>query len=626
MNYAKFLKAPILCIYLLLMANTCFAEPVSGKQSIPRPEHPKPQFQRENWINLNGAWNFAFDFEEKGGESGYMGRPTEWDKKILVPFCPESELSGIGYTDFIPAVWYKRTFDVPDSWRTGRVFLHFGGVDYESQIWVNGNMVGHHYGGAVSFSLDISESLVEGDNELVVYVQDDVRSGIQPAGKQSRTKIPSGTIYSRVTGIWQTAWLEARPESHIESVRVIPNLDDSRFVLTPVIQNFHDNLEFKATLRTEKGKIVASAVGSTSGLPIVLDVVNPRVWEPDEPYLYTLEFELLENGISIDFVKSYTGLRKFHVEGNKIFLNNKPIFLRMALDQGYYREGLWTAPSDEALKMDIKNALAIGLNGARLHQKVFEERFHYWADKLGYLTWAEFPDWGLGIVHKIDAPVSPVGIANHKREWREAILRDRNHPSIITWTPFNETGDGARVNLELHRRAIQDVVDLTRALDPTRPLCDASGHSHVDTDIYGIHDYMNDEDVFTKRYAGVDVSDPESAWHTDFDIQVPYTGQPYIVAEYGGVFWEPDYKQREAVEKPWLRNWAYGKSSKEYVKHLETLTTVILNNPNIAGFCLTQLYDIEGELNGLYTYDRKLKFKKRALKKIFAAPAAIEAR
>lgn len=623
--YRSFLRWT--CIYslvLITLSTACHAKSSSGKQEIPRPEHPKPQFEREDWLNLNGEWSFAFDFELSGRQEGFAGRPTQWEQQILVPFCPESELSGIGYTEFIPAVWYHRTFEVPATWNAERVFLHFGGVDYESQIWVNGVMVGHHYGGAVSFSIDITESLEPGTNELFVYVQDDVLGGNQPLGKQSRNKNPSGITYSRVTGIWQTVWLESRPESHIESVHVIPNLDDSRFVLTPIIHNFHGNLTFKATLRTEKGKIVSEVQASSSGLPVVLDVTDPRPWGPEDPYLYTLEYELIDHGQSVDFVVSYAGLRKVHVEGNTIFLNNKPIFLRLALDQGYYPEGNWTSPSDEALKRDIEIALAIGLNGARLHQKVFEERFHYWADKLGYLTWGEFPDWGLGIVHKVPVPVSPEGVANHKREWQEAILRDRNHPSIIIWTPFNETGGGARTNLELHRRAIQDVVDLTRALDPTRPLCDASGHSHVDTDIYGIHDYMNDEDIFTKRYAGVDVSDPESAWHTDFDIQLPYSGQPYIVAEYGGVFWEPDYPEREAVEKPWLKNWAYGWRSKEYVNHLKILTSVILENPNIAGFCLTQLYDIEGELNGLYTYDRKLKFRKRALKKIFAAPAAIE--
>ena len=453
-------RACAFCLCRIILANISFAEGSYAYHEIPRSEHPKPQFQRESWKNLNGRWDFAFDFELQGRQSGFSGRPAQWEKQILVPFCPESQLSGIGYTDFIPAVWYHRTFELPESWQTDRVFLHFGGVDYESQIWVNGTLVGHHYGGAVSFSIDITESLVQGENELFVHVQDDMHGGVQPLGKQSRQKIPVGINYTRVTGIWQTVWLEARPQSHIESVQVIPNLDDSRFVLIPVIHQFHENLKFRATLRAEDGLILDRAQVSSSGQPVILDVENPRPWGPDDPYLYTLEFELLENQKSMDLVNSYAGLRKVHVEGNRIFLNNEPVFLRFALDQGYYPDGIWTSPSDEALKQDIENALYIGLNGARLHQKVFEERFHYWADRLGYLTWGEFPDWGLGIVHNIDAPVSALGVANHQREWREMLLRDQNHPSIIVWTPYNETGDGARVNLELHRKAIQDAVDL----------------------------------------------------------------------------------------------------------------------------------------------------------------------
>jgi beta-galactosidase/beta-glucuronidase len=243
---------------------------------------------------------------------------------------------------------------------------------------------------------------------------------------------------------------------------------------------------------------------SAGGVPVTLEINKPRPWSPVDPYLYKLTFELFENNRVVDVVDSYAGLRKIHIEGNKIFLNNKPIFLRFVLDQGYYPEGVWTAPADEQLKADIELSMAIGFNGARLHQKVFEERFHYWADRLGYLTWGEFCDWGLGEVHKIDKPVSPQGVHNHQREWREVVLRDLNHPSIITWTPFNETGDGARVNLERHRRALQETVNLTKALDPTRPVIDSSGHIHVETDIESVHDYEQDTEVFRKHYQALD--------------------------------------------------------------------------------------------------------------------------
>lgn len=592
---------------------------------IPRPEHPKPHFQRDAWLNLNGQWNFAFDFDLSGIEKGWPSKPLGLDKKITVPFCPESKLSGIEYTDFIPAVWYHRTFSIPQDWKDNRIFLHFGGVDYDCRAWINGRLVGRHYGGVASFSFEITDALRKGKNDLVVYVIDDVHSGVQPLGKQSRARRPGGIVYTRVTGIWQTVWLEARPHSFIESVRVVPDLDNSCFFVIPVIERYRCGVIFLVTLFSAEGKKVASVRSSSaSGVPVMLKIKKPRLWSPADPYLYKLTLELLEKNRVVDMVNSYAGLRKIHIEGNKIFLNNKPIFLRLVLDQGYYPDGAWTAPTDEQLKADIERSMAVGFNGARLHQKVFEERFHYWADRLGYLTWGEFCDWGLSEVHRIDKPSSPQAVRNHQREWREVVLRELNHPSIIVWTPFNETGDGARVNLEKQRRAIQETVDLTRALDPTRPVHDSSGHSHVDTDIYSVHDYEQDIDKFRQHYATLDPTQPGSIYRNDPDITAPYKGQPYVVAEYGGTYWTDEHPQKESIDESSGENWGYGKNTKLFMDHLEALTTIMTNNPNIAGFCYTQLYDIEQERNGIYTYGRKLKFNIERLKKIFQAPAAIE--
>ena len=493
-------------ITLLLMIPAAVVTTQAGEMEnqIPRPEHPKPQFQRDSWLNLNGQWNFAFDFDLSGIEKGWPGKPSGLDKKITVPFCPESKLSGIEFTDFIPAVWYHRAFSIPQDWKDSRIFLHFGGVDYDCRVWVNSQLVGHHYGGAASFCFEITDALRKGNNDLVVYAIDDVHSGVQPLGKQSPVQRPSGIRYTRVTGIWQTVWLEARPHSFIESVRVVPDMDNSCFYVTPVIEKYRRGVVFQATLFSAEGKKVASVSSpSASGVPVRINIKKPRLWTPDDPYLYKLQFELLEGNRVVDLVHSYSGLRKFHIEGNKFYLNNKPIFLRFVLDQGYYPNGAWTAPTDEQLKADIELSMAVGFNGARLHQKVFEERFHYWADQLGYLTWGEFCDWGLGEVHKIDIPASPQGIRNLQREWCEVVMRDLNHPSIIAWTPFNETGDGARVNWELHRQAVQETVDLTRALDPTRPIHDVSGHLHVDTDIYTTHDYDQDPEILLERYASL---------------------------------------------------------------------------------------------------------------------------
>jgi len=615
------------CVALLLLVFVAVTTEGAKQTSsqIPRPEHPKPQFQRDTWLNLNGQWNFAFDFDLSGIEKGWPSKPSGLDKKITVPFCPESKLSGVEYMDFMPGVWYHRTFSIPQNWQDSRIFLHIGGVDYDCRAWINGRLVGRHYGGAASFRFEITDALCKGNNDLVVYAIDDVHSGVQPLGKQSTAQRPGGIRYTRVTGIWQTVWLEARPHSFIESVRVVPDLDNSCFFVTPLIERYRHDVVFQATLFSAEGKKVAS-VGSSSagGVPVMLKIKEPRPWSPADPYLYRLKFELLVKSRTVDLVHSYAGLRKIHIEGNKFYLNNKPIFLRFVLDQGYYPDGIWTAPSDAELKRDIERSKAVGFNGARLHQKVFEERFHYWADRLGYLSWGEFCDWGLGEVHKIDKPSSPQAVRNHQREWREVVLRDLNHPSIIAWTPFNETGDGARVNLEKQRRAIQEAVDLTRALDPTRPVHDSSGHSHVDTDIYSVHDYEQDLDKFRQHYVMLDPTQPGSIYRNDTDITAPYKGQPYVVAEYGGTFWTDEHPRKDPVDTYSLGNWGYGKDTKLFLEHLEALTNIMTNNPNVAGFCYTQLYDIEQERNGIYTYDRGLKFNTERLRKIFAAPAKIE--
>ena len=598
--------------------------------SIPRPEHPKPQFYREAWINLNGRWDFAMDPDVVGIKENWQDNPSRFNRKITVPFCVESELSGIGHTDFIKAVWYHRTFTRPSDWKDlpavhsgqagDRVFLHFGGVDYECRAWVNGKPVGRHFGGSVSFSFEITEAIRDGDNELVVYAFDDVLSELQPSGKQSRRRESFGVFYTRVTGIWQTVWLEARPQQFLESVHIVPDLDGKRFIVTPKVIGFQQGLEFRATLLTPEGKKVASKHGSAeSGNSVVLKVENPRPWSLGDPYLYALRLELMDGRKVVDSVDSYAGLRKFHIEGHRFYLNNKPIFLRFVLDQGFYPDGVWTAPSDAALKADIEMSMAAGFNGARLHQKVFEERFHYWADKLGYLTWAEFSDWGG--THSFG---NPQGVLNLEREWRDAVLRDRNHPSIIAWTPLNETHGAAQDNYEPYSRAVKSIVATTRALDPTRPINDASGYVHVETDIFTVHDYDQNIETFRQRYAGVNPDSPENAFVRFPEVSVPYEGQPYVVDEYGGTFWTKDYTGQPEKAGGGRNKWGYDKTSTEVENQIKALTDVLLNHPHISGYTYTQLTDVEQEVNGVYTYDRKPKFDIKRLKEIFGGPAAIE--
>ena len=583
----------------------------------PRPEHPRPQFFRNDWRNLNGAWHFDFDFGRSGEQKGWPEDPSGLTRKITVPFCPESRLSGIGHTDFIPAVWYHRAFSIPENWAGKRILLHFGAVDYDCRAWVNGRSVGRHYGGGASFTFDITGALQSGENDLVVCAQDDTRSPEQPGGKQCPDLHSRGCHYTRTTGIWQTVWIEAVPQSRIDSVRTVPDLDGARFVLSPVFHGAARGQTFRAVLLDGETEIASVQAPALTGGAVALDVPQPRPWNPADPHLYDLRFELMDGSRVVDTVKSYAGLRKFHIEGNRFFLNNAPIFLRFVLDQGFYPDGIWTASEDVELKADIERAQAVGFNGARLHQKVFEERFHYWADKLGYLTWGEFYDWGMNFGE-------PQAVHNHQREWRELVMRDLNHPSILAWTPFNETAGAARSHPEAHRRALQDTYDLTRALDPTRPVHDASGYVHVCTDIFTVHDYEQDPGAFRERYAPVSPDDLE---HTPIrfpELSVPYAGQPYVMDEYGGTWWADRTQESDGTRKT---SWGYGKQPQdieEVYRRIEKLTAALTSHPHIAGFTYTQLTDVEQEQNGIYTYDRRLKFDADRLKKAFGAPATIE--
>ena len=584
----------------------------------PRAEHPKPQFCRETWLNLNGTWNFAFDFGRSGEQRGWPDDPSGFDREITVPFCPESTLSGIGYTDFMPAVWYYRAVVIPADWAGKRVLLHFGAVDYHCKVWVNGQLVGQHYGGSSSFAFDITDALQDGENSLVVCANDDTRSGVQPKGKQCSQLFSRGCHYTRTTGIWQTVWLEAVPQSSIASVRVVPDLDSGRFALTPVFQNARRGQTFRAVLLDGDREVAGAQMPASSGNGAAIRIEDPHPWHPSDPYLYGLRFELLEGDTVVDAVESYAGLRKFHIEGHRFFLNNEPIFLRLVLDQGFYPGGVWTAPSDGELKADVERSMAVGFNGARLHQKVFEERFHYWADRLGYLTWGEYCDWGMDFGQ-------PQAVHNQQREWREIVLRDLNHPSIVAWTPYNETAGGARNHFEAHRRALEETYELTRALDPSRPCHDVSGYVHVRTDIFTVHNYEQDPEKFAETYAGVSPDDPDNTPVRFPELSAPYVGQPYVVDEYGGTWWKEGVSNEQDADRK--GSWGYGnrpRTIEEVYDRIEKLTAVLTNHPNIAGFTYTQLTDVEQEQNGIYTYERKLKFDADRLKKAFGAPAAIE--
>jgi len=602
--------------------------------NIPRPEYPRPQFIRDDWINLNGWWEFEID-HGKSGKDRELFKAQSLSQKILVPFCPESSLSGIGCKDFMNAVWYRREFTLPDSWfdKCKRILIHFGAVDYETEVWINGCSVGKHKGGYTPFTFDITPYINQGVNIVTVYAVDDNRSGLQPRGKQSALYYSHRCDYTRTTGIWQTVWLEVVPENFIASVKYIPDPKNSCIHINASIAGTYcpsKNLQFRAEA-FYAGKSVGTVTTKVAGnnVQTTLYLSEIHLWEPGVPNLYDIHLYLLRDEETskdcachlqdeklataqlsgqFDFVKSYFGLRTIALDNKAILINGKPVFQRLVLDQGYYPDGIYTAPTDEDLKKDIELSMALGFNGARLHQKVFEPRFLYWADKLGYIVWGEYGNWGLDIT-------TSKGLEIFLPEWLEAVDRDFNHPSIVGWCPFNETWDknGTRQDDEVLRITYL----VTKAIDKTRPVIDTSGNYHVITDIFDIHDYDQNVESFAAKFEPMKNG---GEVYVTFPQRQKYEGQPYFVSEYGGTWWDTSKNPK---------GWGYGntpKSIEEFLERYKGLTEILLSNPSICAFCYTQLYDIEQEVNGLYTYDRKLKFPAEVIREINSQKAAIEQR
>lgn len=585
--------------------------------NIPRAEHPNPQWERETWKNLNGPWEFEFDFGCSAVERR-LWEKERFDREILVPFCPESRLSGIGYTDFISGVAYRRNFELSQEELSGRVLLHFGAVDYEASVYINGTLVGSHKGGYTSFCFDITKHVAPGPNTLFVAVKDDVRSGLQPKGKQAHLYASSGCDYTRTTGIWQTVWLEFVPERHIQSAKYYPDPANGKVTVTGLVQGqgtlqlttlWEDKPVGEAALSVEDGFFTAQ-----------LDLSETHLWEPGKGGLYTLLLSFGE-----DRVKSYFGLRTAKFQGRKFLLNGKSLFQRFVLDQGFYPDGIYTAPTEEDLVKDIQLSFAAGFNGARLHEKVFEARFLYHCDRLGYLVWGEYPNWGLDHAH-------PLSTETYLNQWSEAVERDFNHPAIIGWCPFNETW-GYREEREKNA-LLSSLYKLTKRLDPTRPCIDSSGNYRILSEVYDIHDYDQDTQSFQARWNGLTDriretggvipaedpffnSAPEGPSGRAPFFNQPYDNQPIFISEYGGIRWPDDT----------VEGWGYGNAPatpEEFFARYKGLTEALLNNPEIFGFCYTQLYDVEQEVNGLYTYGRAQKFDISLIQKINQQKAAIE--
>ena len=572
---------------------------------IPRNEHPNPGFYRENYIILNGEWDFDFDFGNSGIDRKLYKADTEFSKKINVPFCPESELSGIGYKDFIPAVWYKKIVSItPQQIALGKAFVVFGAVDFHARVYVNGEFAGEHFGGYTSFRIDATKFLKEGDNVITVYAEDDTRSTLQARGKQSELYYSHSCDYTRTTGIWQTVYMEFCPENYIKNYKVYPNIDAGTFTITADVAGEGEFAVKAMWDGAPVGSTSAKVYGDTATVTVPLS--EKHLWEVGKGGLY--ELELTFGG---DKVKSYAGLREVKLADGVIKINGEPVFQRLILDQGFYPDGIYTAPSKEALKNDILLSMDAGFNGARLHQKIFEPLFLHYCDELGYIVWGEHGNWGLDWSQF-------ESIRYFLLELEEEVERDFNHPALIGWCPYNETWDidGRQQDDDTLRIVYRTI----KNLDKTRPCIDTSGNYHVETDIFDVHDYEQDYKLFKEHY---DALVTENVLFDNHKHRQTWKGEPVFMSEYGGIRVE----LREFDENDREKAWGYGNAAtslKEFYERYDGLTTALIDNPKMLGFCYTQLTDVEQELNGIYNYDRTPKFDSSILRKINMKKAAIE--
>ena len=567
--------------------------------NIPRNQHPRPDRQRDSWLCLNGTWDFEIDDAKVGVDKKFFDRPS-LDGKITVPFCPESSLSGVQHTDFMASVWYRRDLEIPAEWTGKRVIFHIDASDYTTTVYVNGKRVGSHSGGYTSFQFDITDYLKESGNYVTVHALDDLRSERQIAGKQSRILNSHGCYYTRTTGIWQTVWLECVPTDYILSTKYYPDIDRKKLVIEAFVSGGEGKtLTAKASYQGKaQGEASVVVHGGKALLEVELDELY--LWEVGAGRLYDLELTFGE-----DQVASYFGMRKIECREGYFYLNGKPVFQRLVLDQGFYPAGIYTASTLSELEADVERSLAMGFNGARLHQKVFEPLFLSYCDKKGYIVWGEHANWDLDITRES-------AYQNFLPEWCEIMARDFNHPAIIGWCPLNETI--AAQNPYFFRL----LATITRQYDSTRMYIDASGWYHQEgvTDIMDCHDYEQDPETFAKRFEALKEGGTYNV-HWGFPRELAMNTYPTFVSEYGGIRWAPE----DAA------GWGYGnapKSEEEFIARFKGLSEAILFHPKMGALCYTQLTDVEQEMNGLYTYDRKPKFDPAIMHAILTQKAAIE--
>lgn len=586
---------------------------------VQRLEYPRPQFARERWITLNGQWNFAFDDQNKGLLNEWF-KETIIEAKINVPFAYQTELSGINDQAVHPIVWYQRDFSIPEEWQDNRVTINFNAVDYKAMVWVNGKFAGDNKGGYVGFKFDITDYLVEEVNKVTVRVED-YPSIKQPRGKQTaREEGGWACWYTPITGIWQSVWLEAVGSTSLDHVKLEPNIDNGTVQVHYWLNNFFDPVTLECRVSRDGQEISFTAVEverrhhrfgdliPRNGGSFTLSIPEAKLWFPEEPNLYDLQFRIIQNGVVLDEVNTYVGMRKISVQDGRVYLNNQPYYLRMILDQGYWPRGVYTPQSIDEIKYDVEITKKFGFNGARKHQKFEDPHYYYYCDKLGLLTWCE-----MAACYYYDEEVS----LNITDEWQRLVVEHYNYPSVMAWVPVNESWgvDQLTEGSQDPRLAnhMNTLYYLTKSLDPTRLVIGNDGWQMALTDLIAIHDYTQDAQEIKRRYEVFKQDRHAPVFNHGLPVLLDgyqFTGQPIMMTEFGGV----------KVKEQQVEGWGYGEEAENYeemVVRIDELVTMLEEEPEICGYCYTQLTDVEQEVNGLLTYDRQTKVEPEKLAKIF---------
>ena len=544
----------------------------------PRPEYPRPRLRRDSWLNLNGLWEFG------------AGDTARFDRRITVPFCPESPLSGVN-EHAGDVIWYRRRFQAPDG---DCQYLHFGAVDYWATVWVNDVEVARHEGGHTSFSADITHAVRDGENVVVVRADDPMPDTTIPRGKQYWKDPPETIFYTPTTGIWQTVWLEPLPEQHIRGLDLSVDLDVGTVDFEVAAEG---ELELVASL---EGEVVARWSGPAGKGCLGLNRVV--AWHPESPKLYDLRVRLFDHsGRETDRVDSYFGLRAVGTANGRFLLNGEPYVQRLVLDQGYFPGGLLTAASDAHLRRDIELAKACGFNGARKHQKIEDPRWLYWADVLGFLVWYEMPSF-----HEH----TPTAEARLTAEWKSAVLRDRGHPSIVAWAPANESFGLQHVDESVRARYLLELYELTRRLDATRPVISNDGWEHTLSDLCTLHDYGSPTELGRRYHSLQTTLEASGKHHRPYLSGYGYRGEPILVSEFGGL-------KLGASD-----GWGYMEVSDrgKFLDVYRRLIFALMDQGPVEGFCYTQLTDVEQECNGLFTASREPKLDPELIRPITQEP------